>query len=52
MNYRGIENLDTWELYEFWTDSKCLVYYAGEVDYEDEILESWDNFLDRFLRNN
>jgi hypothetical protein len=26
MNYRGIENLDTWELYEFWTDSKCLVY--------------------------
>lgn len=52
MNYSEIKNLDTWELYEFWTDSKCLVYYAGEIDYEEEILESWDNFLDRFLRNN
>jgi len=39
------------DLYEFWTDSECLLYYIGKTEKEDDIQEAYDSFISDFIIN-
>lgn len=43
LNYNSLLKIDS--LYEFWTDSECLIYYIGKSSNEDFISNKYEEFL-------
>lgn len=49
MNYNMLANIDEDGEYEFWTDSKCLLYLVGTNMKKDDIRISFEKFKSEYL---
>jgi hypothetical protein len=52
MDYKKLSRLDKEYKLEFWTNSPCLLYYIGNIDfqlYSTLIQDAWEDFVKEFL---
>ena len=51
MSYQSLKKLDSYDCYEFWTDSECLLFYLGRLTHGgSEIEEAYQQFVNDFIK--
>ena len=51
MDWKYLSSLGSYETYEFWTDSECLLWYIGKTDRGSVIEEAYNSFISHFIIN-